>query len=233
MITIINGALSRARTVFIVLFLILLAGTAAYITIPKESQPDIDIPIMFISVGHSGISPVDSERLIVRPLEKRLRTVDGISKVTSVGGEGFANLTLEFDAGFDADQALLDVQEQVDIAKRDLPGDSNDPVITEINVGLFPVVVVALYGAVPERTLLAVAQRLKDEFETLPTVLEAGISGDREEMVEIIVSPSLMESYNVSPLQVVQTVTQNNRLIAAGALEDERGRLARHGPRPD
>ena len=86
---------------------------------------------------------------------------------------------MEFDAGFDADQALLDVQEQVDIAKRDLPGDSNDPVITEINVGLFPVVVVALYGAVPERTLLAVAQRLKDEFETLPTVLEAGISGDR------------------------------------------------------
>ena len=226
MITVINGALSRARAVFIVLFLILLAGTVAYKTIPKESQPDIDIPIMLISVGHGGISPVDSERLIVRPLEKRLRTVDGISKVTSVGGEGFANLTLEFDAGFDADQALLDVQQQVDIAKRDLPGDSNDPVITEINVGLFPVVVVALYGDVPERTLLAVAQRLKDEFETLPTVLEAGISGDREELVEIIVSPSLMESYNVSPLQVVQTVTQNNRLIAAGALEDERGRLA-------
>jgi len=226
MITLINSALSRARTVFIILFLILLSGTVAYLTIPKESQPDIDIPIMMISVGHGGISPEDSERLIVRPMEKRLSTVDGLSKITATGGEGFANLVLEFDAGFDADQALLDVQEQVDLAKRDLPGDSNDPVITEINVGLFPVVVVALYGNVPERTLLAVAQRLKNEFETLPTVQEAGISGDREELVEILVSPSLMESYNVSPLQVVQTVTSNNRLIAAGALEDERGRLA-------
>ena len=226
MITVIDGALSRARTVFVVLFLILLAGSAAYITIPKEAQPDVDIPIMLISVGHDGISPEDSERLIVRPLEKRLRTVDGLSKVTSIGGEGFAHLTLEFDAGFDADQALLDVQEQVDLAKRELPSDSNDPSITEINVGLFPVVVVALYGGVPERTLLAVAQRLKDEFESLPTVLEAGISGDREEVVEIIVSPSLMESYNVSPIAVVQTVTQNNRVIAAGALEDDRGRLA-------
>ncbi len=224
--TIIDGALSRARTVFVILFMILLAGTAAYISIPKEAQPDIDIPIMLISVSHSGISPEDSERLIVRPLEKRLRTVDGLRKVTSIGGEGFAHLTLEFDAGFDPDQALLDVQEQVDLAKRELPSDSNDPSITEINVGLFPVVVVALYGDVPERTLLAVAQRLKDEFESLPTVLEAGISGDREEVVEIIVSPSLMESYNVSPISVVQTVTQNNRVIAAGALEDDRGRLA-------
>ena len=226
MITIIGAAINRARTVFVLLTLILAVGALAFLTIPKESQPDIDIPIMLISVGHSGISPEDSERLIVRPLEKRLRTVEGLTKVTSIAGEGFAHLTLEFDAGFDAEQALLDVQEQVDIAKRDLPTDSKDPTITEINVGLFPVVLVALYGHVPERTLLAVARRLQDEFEGLPNVLDADIAGDREEVLEIIVSPTLMESYRVSPVQVVQTVTRNNRVVAAGALEDERGRLA-------
>ena len=95
----------------------------------------------------------------------------------------------------------------------------------EINVGLFPVVVVALYGDVPERTLFAVARRLKDEFEGFAPVLEAEIVGDRDELVEIIADPTLMQSYAVSPLQVLQTVKQNNRVIAAGALQDDRGRF--------
>ena len=225
MSAVIFAALDRARAVFLVLALLLLVGGVGYVTIPKEAQPDIDIPIMLVNVSYAGISPEDAERLLLPPLEKRLQTVEGIKKITSIAGEGFAHLTLEFDAGFDADKALADVRNQLDIAKRDLPADANDPSVTEINVGLFPVVVVALYGDVPEMILVAVARRLKDEIERLPQVLSATIAGDREEQVEIIADPNLMASYNVSPAALLATVTANNRVIAAGALEDNRARF--------
>lgn len=222
---IIFAAIDRARAVFLVLVLLLVVGGIAYLSIPKEAQPDIDVPVMLVNVSHPGISPEDAEKLLLPPLEKRLMTVEGLKKITSLAGEGFAHLTLEFDAGFDADQAILDVRNEIDIAKRELPADANDPTVTEINVGLFPVVVVALYGDVPEATLVAVAKRLKDEIERLPQVLEVNIAGDREEQVELIADPGLMTSYNVSPAAVLQTVTQNNRVIAAGALQDDRGRF--------
>ncbi len=219
------AALDRARAVFLVLVLLLLIGGIGYVSIPKEAQPDIDIPIMLVNVSHPGISPEDAEKLLLPPLENRLETIEGLKKITSIAGEGFAHLTLEFDAGFDADTAIDDVRTQIDIAKRDLPTDANDPTVTEINVGLFPVVVVALYGDVPEQTLVTVANRLKDEIERLPQVLTANIAGDREEQVEIIADPALMQSYNVSPTAVLSAVAQNNRVIAAGALQDERGRF--------
>lgn len=225
MISIVNAALLRARTVFLILILLLATGTVAWLTIPKESQPDVDVPIMFVSVSHPGISPEDAERLLIPPLEKRLQTVDGVNDLTATAGEGYANFQLEFDAGFDAEKALKDVKDEVEIAKNELPSDANDPFVNEINVGLFPVVVVALYGDVPERALFNIALRLKDAFESLPTVLEAETVGNREELLEIIADPTLMQSYAVSPMQVLQTVTQNNRVIAAGALQDERGRF--------
>ena len=221
----IDAALERARTVLLILTLLLVTGALAWVTIPKESNPDVDIPLMFVQVSHSGISPEDSEKLLVPPLENRLRSVEGVIEVTAVAAEGFATFTLEFAAGFDAEQALQDVKDEVDVAKRELPSDAGDPIVQEINVALFPVVVVALYGDVPERTLVATARRLKDEFEGLGTVLEAEIVGDRDEQLEIIVDPTLMQSYAVSPAQVLLTVAQNNRVIAAGALQDDRGRF--------
>ena len=159
MSSLIGAAIDRARTVFLILTLLLATGTVAWLTIPKESQPDVDIPFMEVVVNHTGISPEDAERLLVPPLEKRLQSVDGVKRITATAAEGFAHFLLEFDAGFDAEQALQDVRDQVDIAKRDLPSDAEEPQVREINVALFPVVVVALYGAVPERTLVAVANR--------------------------------------------------------------------------
>lgn len=219
------ASIDRARAVFLVLVLLLIIGGIGFVSIPKEAQPDIDIPVMLVNVSHPGISPDDAEKLLLPPLEKRLQTVEGLKKITSIAGEGFAHLTLEFDAGFDADTAIEDVRTQIDIAKRDLPTDANDPTVTEINVGLFPVVVVALFGDVPEMTLVATAKRLQDEIERLPQVLQVNIAGDREEQVEIIADPGLMNSYNVSPAAVLQTVTQNNRVIAAGALQDDTARF--------
>jgi multidrug efflux pump len=224
--SIIDAAFSHSRTVIAVLVLLLISGTVSYITIPKESEPDVAIPIIYVSMTHEGISPEDAERLLVRPMEKELQTIEGVKEMRSTAGEGHASVLLEFDAGFDSDKALQDVREKVDLAKVELPADTDEPSVNEVNVALFPVLVVTLAGSVPERTLLTLARDLKDKIEGLREVLEADIAGDREEVVEIEIDRRVLDSYNLVYEDVINFVFRNNRLVAAGALDTGQGRFA-------
>ncbi|MGE4527328.1 MAG: efflux RND transporter permease subunit [Rhodospirillaceae bacterium] len=221
----IDAALGRTRTVLLCLALTLIAGLYAYVTIPKESSPDVNIPIMYVLMTHQGISPEDAERMLIRPMERELRTIEGVKEMRATAYEGGANVVLEFDAGFDADKALSDVRAKVDIAKADLPADTDEPSIHEVNVSLFPVLVVTLSGAVPERTLLTIARNLKDEIEAIPAVLEVNIGGDREEQVDIVVDPARVESYNLVAQDVTGFVGRSNKLVAAGTLDTGKGRF--------
>ncbi|MCK5295327.1 MAG: efflux RND transporter permease subunit, partial [Alphaproteobacteria bacterium] len=223
---VIDTVFKRSRTTIMILVLILIAGTISYIDIPKEAAPDINIPIIYVTVSHRGISPEDAERLLVQPLEQELRSVEGVKEMRSTAFEGGANVLLEFDAGFDADQALLDVREQVDIAKPELPKDSDEPTVNEINFSQFPMFIIALSGAVPERALLRTAHKLKDEIEGIPAVLEVDIGGDRDEQVEIIIDPSLVQSYGLSSFELVNFFTNSNKLVAAGIIDNGKGRFS-------
>ena len=223
---IINAALARSRPILLVLGLVLVAGTVTYVTIPKEADPDVAIPIIYVSIPHDGISPEDAERLLLRPMEKELRTIEGLKELRSQATEGLGTVTLEFEAGFDADQALTDVREKVDIAKTELPADTEEPSVHEVNVALFPVIVVTLYGDVPERTLVAKARDIRDKLEGLPGVLEVDIAGDREDLLEVIIDPVRLEAYNQSAETLFEFVARNNQLVAAGALDSGHGRFS-------
>jgi multidrug efflux pump len=225
-IRLIEAAFRCSRTVLSTLVLILGAGVVAYITIPKENNPDINIPLVYVSMIHDGISPEDAERLLVRPMEKELTGIDGLTEMRAVALEGWASVTLEFIAGFDADQALLDVREKVDLAKSELPEDAEEPRVSEVNFGLFPIVVVTLSGHVPERLLFRMANELEDRIEAIPSVLDVDIVGDREELLEVLVDPARLESYGISGAELLNVVTMNNRLVAAGVIDTGEGRFA-------
>ncbi len=222
----IGTAFSYSRTVLSVLVFILIAGSFAYRDIPKESEPDIDIPIIYVTVSHDGISPEDAERLLIRPLEQELKTIEGVKEMRSSGYEGGANVLLEFDAGFDADTALQDVREGVDLAKTQLPTASDDPEVHEVNFSLFPVVVVILSGDVPDRALYDLARNLKDAVEGIGEVLEAKLAGNRDEVVEVIVDPLRLESYGLDPALAAATVSGSNLLVAAGVQDTGQGRFS-------
>lgn len=223
---VIDAAIDRSRTILSTLVLVLISGSVAYQAIPKEANPDVNIPIIYVSMTHDGISPEDAERLLIRPMEQELRVIEGLKEIRAVGYEGGANIIMEFEAGFDADAALTDAREKVDLAKPELPEDTDEPDVQEVNFSLFPVIVVALSGDVPERTLLKVARDLKDELEGITTVLKVEIAGDRDEMVEILVDPVRVESYGLSPTDAVSIVTKSNLLIAAGAQDTGQGRFS-------
>ncbi|MGD2025107.1 MAG: efflux RND transporter permease subunit, partial [Methyloceanibacter sp.] len=222
---IIDAAFRRSRTVVLAFVMIIIMGAIAYTTIPKEAEPDIQIPIIYVSMTYEGISPEDSERLLVRPMEKELQSIEGIKEMRSMAGEGYGSVTLEFYAGFDSNKALQDVREKVDIARAELPLETDEPRVNEVNIALFPVITVGLSGNVPERTLVRIARDLRDKIEGLSGVLDVDIGGDREELLEIVVDPMMLETYDISFGDISNTVARNNRLVAAGALESVAGRM--------
>jgi len=223
--SIIDAAFDRTRTVLLLLLFLLISGSLAYKNIPKESEPDVPIPIIYVSMSLDGISPGDAERLLVRPMEKELQTISGIKKMEGTASEGFGSVLLEFDAGFDGDKALADVRERVDAARSQLPAATDEPVVNEINIGLFPVLNISLSGALPERALTRIARSLKDKLEALPGVFEAEIAGEREEVLEIIVDPLVMESYQIDYDTLFGLIGRNNLLVAAGAIDTGAGRM--------
>ena len=222
----IDYAISHARLTIATLVFLLVAGAVAYVTIPKEAEPDVRIPIIFVQLTQRGISPEDSERLLLRPVETQLKSVGNVKEMRSTAYEGGGYVLLEFEAGFDAKAALADVRAKVDNAKHDLPRDVDEPQVTEVNLSLYPVLVVGLSGDVPERTLLRIARSAKNAIEQAPGVLSAELRGARDEAVEIIIDPMQMRSYGIS-LDTLGQITQSfNTLIAAGALEGQSGRFS-------
>ncbi|MCC5838935.1 MAG: efflux RND transporter permease subunit [Opitutales bacterium] len=223
--SIIASFLGRGRTVVLTLVFLLVAGTYSYLTIPKEAQPDVQIPLVYVRLHLEGISPEDSERLLIRPMERQMRGLDGLREIRSSAYEGGGNVMLEFSAGHDINKALIDVRERVDMAKADLPDAADEPTVNEINLALEPIIVVSLSGDIPERQLQRVARDLRDAIEAIPSILEVGIGGAREEVVEIIVDPLVFSSYLLSLQDISASARRNNALIAAGVLDSGTGRL--------
>ncbi len=222
----VDYAISHARLTLSLLVFLLVAGLSAYVAIPKESEPDVKIPIVYIQLSQRGISPEDSERLLLRPVETQLKSIGGVKEMRSTAYEGGGYVLLEFEAGFNAAKALQDVRAKVDDAKRDLPRDADQPAVKEVNLSLYPVLVVGLTGEVPERTLLRIARTAKNALEQIPGVLSAELRGARDEVVEIIAEPMLLKSYGISLSDLAAATSAGNSLVAAGAIEGGSGRFA-------
>ena len=226
MINIIDYIMQARRTIVFLMAIIISIGSLTYINIAKDAEPDIDIPFIYITVPHQGISPEDSERLIVRPLENQLKTIEGIEEMNGSASNGFGSVLLEFDINFDKDKALGDVREKVDMVKSKLPQDAEEPIVLEFNMAELPTIVVSLSGDVPDRTLFYHAKRLQTKLESIPGILEAVLTGDREDLMEILVSPSKLENYNISLMDLIKSITGNNRLVAAGSIDKGQGKFS-------
>jgi multidrug efflux pump len=223
--SLINAAFSRTRVVGIALVMILAVGAYAYVVIPKEANPEVPLPLVYVSTGLDGISPTDAERLLLEPMEAEFGAISGLKKMTSEAAEGFASIQLEFIAGGDIDEALDKVREAADRVESDLPEDARAIKITEINTALFPIITAVLSGPVPERTLQALAETAQAEIEGLPGVLEVDLGGNRDEFLEVLIDPTIFQTYNLSFEEVIGQLQRNNRLIAAGAIETGGGRI--------
>ena len=209
------------------MFMVLLSGYASLRVISVEGDPYIAVPFFQIRIFHEGISPEDAERLLIMPMEVELRSVEGVEEISAYATENFGILLVEFDADQDIDAALIDVREAVDRAKSELPVSAEEPVIIEESTADFPILQVNFVGDdVPERVLYNIALDIRNEIEGLPTVLEAQMQGHREEVLEAVIDPVALESYEISAEQLIGTITRNNRLVPAGSIDTGEGRFS-------
>ena len=219
----IDWASARARMIIAIVALSLAAGVYAYTGLPKEGEPDIEIPALFISVPFPGISAEDSESLLIRTMETELADLDGLKKMNATAAENYAGIALEFEFGWDKTKIMADVRDAMNKAETKFPNGADKYSINEFNFSEFPVIIVNLTGKVPERTMTRVAKELQEKLESMDAVLEAPISGDREEMVEVLIDPLRLEAYNVTANELITVVRNNNQLIAAGNISSEQG----------
>ena len=220
---IIDWASQRARMILALIIASLAAGIFSYTGLPKEGEPDIEIPALFISVVFPGISAADSETLLIRPIETELADIDGLKKMTATAAENYAGVAIEFEFGWDKAKTMADVRDAMNSAEGFFPEGAEKYSINELNFSEFPIIIVNLTGDVPERTMTRVAKKLQEEIEAMDAVLEAVISGDREEMVEVVIDPLRLESYNVTAGELINVVQNNNQLIAAGEVDSNQG----------
>lgn len=220
---IIDAALARSRTVLTFVVMSILVGLYSFVTIPKEAYPDLQFPFVMISLPYPGISPEDAERLLLKPMETRLKTLEGLKEMQAYASQDHAGIFMEFDIKMDMDVVLQKVKDQVDIARADIPQDAEEPMVFEMNASERPILIATIYGDIPERALYHLAREAKDELEALPQVLKADMMGTREELLEVVIDPNKLESYNVSQNELLNAVRLNNRVVPAGALDNGYG----------
>ena len=223
----IDLSLDRHRSTMLVMLGILIFGIVARVSIPVESEPRIEVPFFVITIVHEGISPEDATRLLIMPLEIELKAVEGVKEITATGAEHMATVAVEFTTETDLNTALADVREAVNRAKPEFPSTAEEPIVEETATTDYPVLQINLVGEnTPEETLYAVARRLQDRVESVQQVRLAALQGNREEFMELVIRPEQLEAYRMSVEELYSSLTRNNRLIAAGALESGQGSVS-------
>lgn len=222
----IEGAIKRRKVVLGVTLIASIFGLIAYNTMPREANPNIDLPFVAVIVPYPGVSPEDAERLLVKPLETNLQSIEGLKQMNAVARQGSAFVTLEFEPDFDKDRALQDVRAKVDLARGRFPPDAEEAIIQEANFTDQPVIGIVLSGAAPEREFVRISNALRDRLEALPGVLQAETSGAREEFLEVTVDPVRMEAYKVTSGELAQVIARNNQLVPAGDMLTGQGKFA-------
>ncbi|MAD48250.1 MAG: heavy metal RND transporter permease [Gammaproteobacteria bacterium] len=223
MTKIIDFALSKAKTTIMIALMVIVAGSYARQEIPVAAAPNVQLPFISVSVFLDGASPSDTSRLIARPLENRLKTITGVKNIRSTSSLSFARIFLEFEVGFDMDQALVDIKQGVEETKYELPLEAEDPQISEYSEASFPIMNISIVGSSSIRQKVFYAKELKDQVEAIEEILQANLAGAPDEVLEGVINKSKMESYGVTLSDIYYSVANNNLIIPGGTQDTGKG----------
>jgi len=212
-------AIDNRTSVFILVFIIVILGISAYLTLPRESSPDISIPLVIVSTPYFGVSPEDIETLITQKIEKEINAISEVKEITSSSFEGYSLIRVEFESGYDIDQAVQKVRDKVNKAEPDLPPDVDKPNIVEINFSEFPILTINVAGPYSLSKLKDVSEDLKDDIEKIEGILSVKINGGLEREVHVDVDVNKLSHYNVRFDDIITAISDENRTIPGGSID--------------
>ncbi len=217
-----NTAIKYRTSVVVLTILLAIGGLFSYLTIPKESSPSIEIPNIVVTVLYPGASPDDIESLITQPIEREVQSVNGIKEIQSTSTEGVSTVVIEFEPDVSMDEAYQKVRDKVDIAKPEMPDDIEEPIVSEIDMTQFPIMTVNLAANYSLSRLKEVGEDLQDEIEKIQSVLAVDLVGGLTREVQVNVDLSAIQGYNLTFMDLVETIQQENTNIPGGSVDVDR-----------
>lgn len=214
-----NFFLSKRPFSFLLIGAFVFFGLISIIAIPKESAPEVRVPVGIVTSGLPNASAEDIETLITNPLEQEFRSsLENVKNITSTTREGFVSVVVEFTAEADLDDSIRKLRDAADTARSELPDDAFDPSVSEINFADQPILTISLLGSVPVEELTSVASFVENELEKIPGVSRVEAGGVRDREVQVIVSQEALKTYGLSITDVVGAIARNNAAIPVGSL---------------
>lgn len=196
-------------------------GIYAVVLIPKESSPEVIVPIGIVTTVYPGASASDIEELITNKIEDAVENLDDLENLTSTSRDDVSSVTVEFTATADIDKSIQKLRDAVDSAQSELPRDANDPVVTEVNFANQPINVIAISSQLSPTEFTALGEQLKDEFGSVPGVGDVVVSGTRERQIQVVVKSEALQGYNLSVGDVTAALTQGNLSVPVGVISTE------------
>lgn len=205
---------------FTVLLIVALvgAGTYALLSIPKESAPEVRIPVGIVSTVFPGASAEDVEQLVTNEIESGVANLEGLDTLTSSSREGLSMVTVQFDASADLDKSLQKLKDAVAATKPNLPQEANDPVVSEINFAEQPVLIVSVTGEYAPAVLTQLGDDIKDELLNVKGVSRVEVSGVRGTEVQVVVQKEKLDQYGIRLSDVVAAIQSSNAKLPVGSI---------------
>ena len=226
----IDIAVDRRTSVYVLVLLLALTGIYSYSVLPRESSPEVVVPVVVVSTYYQGVSPEDMESLVTVPIERKLSGLKGVKEIKSKSLESMSTVVIQFLPNIAIDDALQRVRDKVDQSKRDLPEEADPPVVSEINLSELPILIVSLTGDVDLSILNELADDLEDRVEAVKGVLDAQKIGGVEREIEIEIDPNRVAQYGISPADLIQVTRLENVNMPAGAMDLGEGKFLMRTP---
>jgi len=207
---------NHRATVMLVVLCIAVFGAFAYVKLPREAAPEVDVPYIMVVTPYIGVAPKDIESLVTIPLETELGGVKDLKKMTSTSAEGASMIFLEFEPEVVLSDAMQRVRDRVNRGKSELPKDAEEPDVREINFSELPILIVTLAGPTDEEQLKKIGEKLEEEYGAVKGVLEAKLSGGRTREIRVQINPNRLQHYSLSMNDVIGAISSENVNIPGG-----------------
>ncbi len=211
-------AIRHRLSVYFLILIFCLGGVGVYVSLPRESFPEVEIPLVVVYTVYPGVSPTDMETLVTRPIETELKAISGVKEIRSTTSEGLSSIEVEFNPEQDLETALANVRDKVDLAKPDLPVEAEDPRVVDVDFSQLPIMLVTLSGPVGVQQLTEVAEEMEEDFEAIPGVNQVTVVGGREREVHVQVDPKRLSYFELSLSDLVFAVARENRNVPGGEI---------------
>ncbi len=214
-----SWAIDNKVAIYVATVFITLAGIVTYLLLPKENFPEVVFPQIYVATPYPGASPSDIENLVTKQIEKQVKSISGVKKITSNSVQNFSNVIIEFDTKIDVKQAKLDVKDAVDRARPELPNDlPDDPTVMDIDISEVPIMNVNLSGDYDLQLLKAYAEQLQEKMESLPEIRRVDIIGALDREIQINVDLYKATLTGVSLDDITSAIAYENVIVPGGQL---------------